>query len=172
MYHKKFIEFLKKHNLYDEEVLNYWKDNKTSFDYREEEKRDLIGCFYILRNNILEKIKLIVPFIESDKTVLINIHEYIHLFLLYPKLGKKCKIGLDKEVLPIFYEKVYIQENPTPQLIEYHEYLNSFIKKSDQQEYIIALNLSGELLKNYKNKNINKLDHKVKKLVKKPKTYY
>ncbi len=165
MYYQKFIDFLKKHNLYDEDVINYWKNHKVSFDYREEEQRDFIGCFYMLRDNVLEKISLIVPFIDNDKTVLINIHEYVHLFLLYPKLRKKCIIGIDKEVLPILYEKIYIHENPTDELINYYEYLNSFIEKSGKEEYLIALDISEQLLENNYS-NIRQLERKTKKLTK------
>ncbi len=167
MYYQKFIEFLKRHNLYNEEILNYWKNNRIIFDYREEEKRDLIGCYYAFKNNILTKINLIVPIMNDDKTVLINIHEYIHLYLLYDKIGKKCKINEDKEVLPIFYERLYIHENPTKELQEYYEYLNSFIMKEKTKEYLIALEISDILLKKYLNKDINTLSRKSQKLTKK-----
>ena len=64
MYYKKFITFLKEHNLYDEEILEYWKNNKLMFDYRDDEKRELIGCFYKIENNILKEIKIIINGME------------------------------------------------------------------------------------------------------------
>ena len=77
MYYKKFIEFLKTHNIYDEEIVKYFNNNSTRFDYLEEEYRPFIGVYYMTEGDILTKVKPMVPFINSDKTVLINIHEYI-----------------------------------------------------------------------------------------------
>lgn len=164
MYYQKFINFLKKHNLYNEEVLTYWKNNKMSFDYREEEQRDLIGVYYKFKTNILERIQLIVPFIDNDKTVLINIHEYIHLLLLYPYINKKCVIDKDKEVLPFYFERLYIEENNTEELKEYYQYLNRMIIKDNINEYIIALKKSDILLKKYRKKDIKQLKRLIKKI--------
>lgn len=170
MYYQKFINFLKEHNLYNEEIINYWQKNKLVFDYLDDEKRQLIGCFYIIEKGKLKNIKIIVPFIDDDKTILINIHEYIHLLLLYPKIYKKCNIGIDSEILPLFYERIYIEENKTEELLNYYNYINNFIIQQQQKEYIIALNLSKQLLEIYNNDNIYKLEKKAKKLVKKYKT--
>ena len=167
MYYQKFINFLKEHNLYNEEVVEYWKNNRTLFDYRDEEKRGFIGCFYQYKKEYLTKIHLIVPFINNDKTILINIHEYIHLLTLYNKIGKKYKIGDDKEVLPFLYERIFIKENKTDELLNYYQYLNKTIIEDNKEEYLIALNLSEILLKEYNNDNIYKLDKKSKKLTKK-----
>lgn len=167
IYYQKFINFLKEHYLYDEKILEYWKNNRTLFDYRDEEKRDLMGCFYQYEKEYLTKIHLIVPFIDNDKTVLINIHEYIHLLTLYNKIGKKCKIGDDKEVLPFLYERIFINENKTDELLKYYQYLNQSIIESNVNEYLIALHLSEILLEEYDNDAIHKLDKRAKKLTKK-----
>ena len=169
MYYKKFIDFLKKYNIYDEETINYWKENRILFDYRDEEKRWLIGCYYEYKNDRLEKISLAVPFIDNDITNLINIHEYIHLLLLYNNLGKKYYPGDEKEVLPFLYELLYIKENKTEELINYHKFLNKTIIKENKKEYIIALHLSDAILKSYNKDNIFKLEKKIKRLVKKNK---
>lgn len=48
------------------------------------------GCFPILSdNNILIDIRLIVPFIQDEKTLLVNIHEFAHAFELYEVLGNE-----------------------------------------------------------------------------------
>ena len=169
MYYEKFINFLKKHNLYDEEVIQYWTKNKISFDYLEEESRCLIGCYYKIENKILTKISLIVPFIDNDKTVLINIHEYIHLLLTYHKLGYKYKLDPSREILPIFYERIFIRENETASLLNYYNYLNSYIIEENLNEYVLALKISDILLKTYNNDNVFKLENKAKKLVRKNK---
>ncbi|MBQ6538952.1 MAG: hypothetical protein IJL76_01590 [Bacilli bacterium] len=166
MYYKKFIEFLKTHNIYDEEIVKYFNNNSTRFDYLEEEYRPFIGVYYMTEGDILTKVKPMVPFINSDKTVLINIHEYIHLYLIYNKINKPVNIMTrDREVLPIFYEKVFVKENPSLELLKYHEHLNESIYNEGQDEYLLALKLSNELIDSYENDDIKKLNHKVKRLV-------
>lgn len=91
-YYKKFIRFLKEHNLYDAEALEYLRNNGVFFDFLEEENRDFIGCRYILdKNKKLQKIQICAPFIRDEKTILINIHEFTHGLMLYKYLGKKLK---------------------------------------------------------------------------------
>ena len=45
------------------------------------------------------------------QTLLINIHEYVHALIIYNSLGKKEDIGLEKEVLPMMYEEMYVVES-------------------------------------------------------------
>ena len=167
--YNKFIEFLDKHNLYDKDILKYFQSNSLIFDYSNEEFRDFIGCYYSFdKSGRLIKIKACVPYIYDDKTILINIHEYIHFYLLYKKIGKKFIIGLDAEVLPILYEKIYILENPSVELLSYEEYLNNFIIDSDDKKYILALKLQDELINLYnKGLSIERLNFKVKVLARK-----
>lgn len=165
MYYQKFINFLKEHHLYDEQMYEYWYINSIRFDYREEEKRDFISTFYKYNKKKLDKIWSIVPFIDNDITVLINIHEYVHFVVLYNKLGKKCNIKKDCEVLPLFFEKIYINENNNLKLLEYYDYLNNFIVNNGKEEYLLALDLIDDLVNYYDNQNIDKLNSKVKKLV-------
>ena len=167
MYYQKFIDFLKNHNLYDEKVFKYWQENSTYFDYRDEDSRIFMGCFYQYENGYLRKIGLFIPFIDDDKTLLINIHEYIHLLLLYYKIGTKHKIGNDKEVLPLFFERIFVEENNTKELNKYYQYLNQIINEENKEEYILGLKLSDSIKEKYNNDNIFKLDKKVKKLIKK-----
>ena len=169
VYYNKFIEFLKKHNIYDEIILEYWKNNRILYDYRDEDNRWITGCYYEYKKNRLNKITLGVPYINDKKTLLINIHEYIHLYLLYHKLGKKYKIGKDKEVLPFLYERIFIKEDNTKELRDYYKILNQTIISEQEEEYLIALSLSEKLLNEYSNDNIFNLDKKVKHLVKKNK---
>lgn len=165
--YQKFISFFKSHQLYDEEMFRYFQNNSLLFDYRMEEYIDFIGCFYAFDKKILKSIKLVVPYIMDDKTILINIHEYIHAILFYQRLGKGCEVGLDREILPMLYEKIYLLENPSQELEKYEQYLNHFIYKNDDIEYIIALELQEELLDLYfKGANMHQLDKKAKRLVK------
>ncbi len=166
-FYLRYIRFLKEHSLYKEEVFQYIYNQALLFDYYlEEEGRNFIGCFCIYNKKYLSKINIFVPYIVDSKTVLVNIHEYVHAFLLYSKLGTKYKVSIDQEVLPIFFEKVYMLEYPSLELTEYKKYLNQLIKENDL-EYHIALELQDELLKKYKvGMNVHRLDKKVKRLVK------
>ncbi|MBQ8193152.1 MAG: hypothetical protein IJZ46_03675 [Bacilli bacterium] len=171
----KFIDFFKRHNLYNERVFRYIRENSTLFDYREEEYRSYISTVPVIgKDKRLKAVKLIVPHIGDDKTILINIHEYIHALLFYNKLGKYFEIGPEIEILPLFYERLYILENPTEELIKYKEFLDNIIIEENREEYIIALNSQEELHKYFTegNTNIESLEKKSKKLSKKYKKEY
>lgn len=168
-YYKDFIDFFKKHNLYEEKMFDYIRRNSTLLDYRDDEQRIFIGCFYICgKQNILQKIKLCVPFINSQITILINIHEYLHAIELYSKIGKKYQSKDTEEVLPMLYESLYFLDNPSKELENHLLYLNSRIKDDSKESYKIALSIEKELLKYYKEENpdFKKLQNKVKKLTK------
>ena len=167
MYYRKFIDFLIEHNIYNKEELDYYESNRIQFDYQDKEQRDFIGCYCSLKDNILIKINIIVPFIDDDKTLLINIHEYIHFILFYPHLNKKCRIGIDKEVLPIYYERIFIEENKTKELEAYYKYLKYRIISNDDKAYLLALKVTDILLEKQKEENIYKMEKRVKKLSKK-----
>ena len=49
-YYKKFIHFLKEHNLYDENAMEYLHEKGIFFNYLEEENRDFIGCYFAIRS--------------------------------------------------------------------------------------------------------------------------
>ena len=170
IYYEEFINFFKKHDLYNEELFNNIRLNSYLFDYRDDEKRAFIGCYCNTNSNdTIKDITLCVPFIDSKKTILINIHEYIHALILYQYLNKKYKITIDSEILPILYETLYILENPTEELKEFQEKLNSKIDKENNINYQIALKVQNELLKYYKKStpNLQKLQSKAKKLARK-----
>lgn len=165
-----FINFFKKHNLYSEEAFKYLIKNTIYFDYREEDKRPYIGYHYLTdKNSILKEIKLYLPYISDYKTLLINIHEYIHALHLYRRLEKKYKKELDSEILPMLYEKIYLLENPNEILEEFLKYLNTLITENSPQEYKIALLVQEELLKYYieKKPSFEKLQRKARKLTRK-----
>lgn len=164
----KFIDFFKRHNLYDEKIFNYLRENSVMFDYRDEDSRPFIGCYYTYsKDDKLKKISLCVPFIDDDITILINIHEYIHGILMYNKIGYKYKAGIDCEVLPMLYERIFVEETQNEKLKEYLKYLNKNILESSNPEYQLALNVQDELLEEYnKNKKIKTLNKKIKKLTK------
>ncbi len=168
IYYSKYINFLKRHHLYNEKCLNYIQQNALYIDYRDEDSRDFIGCFYQYKNGYLTKIRLCIPYIiDDERTVLINIHEYVHALILFQNLNTKYQVEEEREVLPLLFEKIYISENPSPELIQYEDYLNQVIKENDFV-YQVGLEVQEELLHYYHlGMNIKTLNRKATHLVKK-----
>jgi len=167
-YPEHLILFFKKHNLYNKEMFDYLSKNTTIIDYEYEEQRIFIGCFYTFdKNGILKSIHLVLPYQYDEITTLICIHELIHGIELYKKLNKKAKITNDCEVLPILYEKIYVEEIKTKKIYEYQQYLDNLISK-DSEKYYIALSIRDELYKEY-NYDMKKIKKKSIKLIKKHK---
>lgn len=46
IYYKKFIDFLKKHNLYDEESFIFINSCTRNIDYEKLQEREFVGCYY------------------------------------------------------------------------------------------------------------------------------
>ena len=86
-YYNKFINFFKEQNLYNEEMFTYFGNNSILFDYRDEDYHPFIGCFYLTKDNKVTKISLVVPYLNSEVSTLINIHEYTHAIILYKHLN-------------------------------------------------------------------------------------
>ena len=165
----KFFEFLHTHNIYDEEVYKYFLNHSDNFDYYNEDfYRCYIGCNYIKdRNDILKEIRPCVPRRVDDITTMINIHEYVHTLCAYSRLNRKFKLDDNCEILPIFYEKLFILECNNPQLNAYENVLDSAALGSSDIRYIKATKISNELLDSYEydefklvSKNMNKLNRK------------
>lgn len=168
-----FINFFKKHNLYDKEMFDYLRNNSILFDYLDEDKHPYIGYHYLTdKEGKLTKIILFVPYIDDYHTILINIHEYIHGIILYNKLGKKYKQDKDSEILPLLYEKLYLLENPDKNLEPFKKKLNENITENSPIEYKIALEVQNEIINYYQeySPNLNKLENKAKKLARKYKS--
>ncbi|MBR3161102.1 MAG: hypothetical protein IKF19_00020 [Bacilli bacterium] len=136
-----FISFLKSHNLYDRIALdNYFNDAFVVKDIH------YSGCLYIVdSNDTLLKIRACVPKIVDYETMLVNIHEYVHYYLFFKKIGKKVIIGRNCEVLPMLYEKIFIIEKNSDDLYEYEKLLNNSIDKNDLN-YVYALKIRDYLL--------------------------
>lgn len=166
-YNKNLIEFFKRHNMYDEEIFNYLQKNSIMIDYNDPEQKDFVGCFYILdKNDILKDLKLSLPYVNNEKTMLISIHEITHGIENYMKIGKKFIKDITIESLPLLYEKLYIIENPSEELIKYSEYLDKLITDECDKEYKFALAIRDELIKKY-TYNMKKTSKLVKKLSRK-----
>ena len=169
-FNDELIGFFQRHNLYEKDMFDYFSKNSTMIDYRDEDQRMFIGTFYGINrhNNKLVYIHINVPFIYDNKTMLINIHEFVHAILLYKYINKNFKMGMDYEALPMLYEKIFINEVNSKEIIEYGKWLDSLITTKNE-EYIFGLNVRDELLENY-DYNIDKMKKLVKKLAKKYKS--
>ena len=67
-------------------MFEYFSKHTQIIDYKDEEQRCFIGCFYVFeKNKKLTKIYLKLPYIYDEITMLINIHEIIHAIELYKK---------------------------------------------------------------------------------------
>ena len=170
-YYTNFINFFKKHGLYNEEIFNYIARNTTSFDYYDEELMNIRGIYY--KYNELKELtsfKLYLPYIDSEITAFMNIRPYIQAIYAYTKLGKKHKANAECETIALYFEKLYLQENPNQQLEEYLNNIHTSIKEQKtEKKYKIALNAESDLKKYIEENNpsFNELQRKAKRLSRK-----
>ena len=82
---KELISFFIKQNLYNEDFIHFMEgkiivvpNTTETFWY---------GCFPIIEDNIIKDIRVLVPRIENEKDLLINIHEFTHAIELYEELN-------------------------------------------------------------------------------------
>ncbi len=172
-YYYKFINFFEKQNLYNKETFDYFRSNSILFNYLDTDYHPFIGCYYTTKNKKVNKINLIVPYIDNDVTTLINIHEYTHAIILYQYMNKIFPEDITTEILPLLYERIYLEENKDNKVLQEHiSAINKRIVTSNNSEitkYKIALDIQNNLLEYYNNghKNIKELHRRIKKLVKK-----
>lgn len=165
----KFFEFINNHNIYDKDIYEYYINHSDRFDYYYEDfLRSGIRCNYLVNKfGILKEIRPFVPYIVDDKTTLANIHEYVHTLSTYNMLNKRFKLKDDCEILPIFYEKLFVLENNNDNLKRYEEFLDKAALESNDKKYLIAVKMFDELLNTYDYNNITDMKKKTKKLIKK-----
>ena len=165
IYYKKFIDFLQKYNLLDKESFIFISNRTKNIDYNNYEERETIGCYHKVNDKeTLKDFEVTVPKIIDERTVIINIHEYIHALILYKMLNKKYEIGLEKEVLPLMYEKIYVIENEEISFFKHERALRETINEMNNDEYIIGSKVAEDLIP-YKNEKIEKLYNESKRLV-------
>lgn len=79
--------------IYSEEYWNYISPNIKTINCPIE--TGIWGTFYFLgADQTISKIKMIVPPINCEKNLLINIHEHAHAYELYQHLGKRYDIDI------------------------------------------------------------------------------
>lgn len=103
----KFVNFLKQENMYDEDFFKYLKTRTVTTPSNTD--KSWFGCFSIIDNEILADIKLLVPEIENEDNLLVNIHEYTHAYDLYQLLGYPyIEDKMNKEARAKEMEKRYL----------------------------------------------------------------
>ena len=137
--------------------------NTTMINYSNIEERNFVGCFYILNIDKIEKIHLVIPYIVDEKTKLVAIHELVHGIELYRRLNKKYDNQNNDEVLPMLYEKIYVEEQNNQELRQYQYSLDNQIKETDTK-YHQALKIRDIIYNKY-NYNIKTMRRLSKKLI-------
>lgn len=163
-FNPKLIDFFKEHNMYETEMFKYFQKQSTMVDYDDPSQRCFVGCFYILDKTgaRLTGIRLNLPYINSDETMLISIHELTHAVFSYPKIGKRFKKDITIETLPLLYEKIYINEHPSKSLETYLHKLDGMTHEK-YPEYAFGLKAREKLYQVYQNnpKKIAKIVEKM-----------
>ena len=145
-------KFFKEHKLFDEKMFKYLENQSTMVDYDDPDQRCFVGCFYILdrTGTKLTDIRLNLPYVNSEETMLISIHELTHAIFNYPKIGKKFKKDITIEVLPLLYEKIYAEEHPSKWLQAYLHRLDGMTHEKCP-EYAYGLAAREKLYEIYQN---------------------
>lgn len=165
-YYKQFLDFLQRHKLYERESFVFISNHTVNINYNNQEERDFIGCYYSKdEEDKITNFKVWVPEIIDTTTLFINIHEYVHALILYKYLNEKYEIGLEKEALPLMYEKMYAIEEENISAKDYEKNLKETINEINTEEYIIGKKIAEELI--YKHDDIKLLNEKAKELVRK-----
>jgi len=163
-FNPKIIDFFKEHNMYDQEMFKYLQKQSDMVDYDDPDQRYFVGCFYILDKSgtRLTDLRLNLPYINSEETMLISVHELTHAIFNYPKIGKKFKKDITIETLPLLYEKIYANEHPSKWLEAYLHRLDGMTYEK-YPEYAFGLKAREKLYQVYQ-KNPEKMAKIVEKM--------
>lgn len=170
--YRNFINFFVKYNLYDEEMFNYIRSNSEIFNYLDKDMRMFIGSFALIVDSKLDEIKLFVPMIKDEETLLINVNEYVKAILMYKYLGKdnfdKYYNRTTSIAIGLLYQKLYLYDNPSKEGMVYMRKLEESFLNGNDDDYKNALNIHNELLDCHLSyKNHSKVVRSSKRLVKK-----
>ena len=159
-YKYKLITFLKKYNLFDEEKYNYLINNAFMVDTSM--ALDFIGCFYLKNEwKVITKVRLCLPRLDSDIAVMLTIHEYVHGFIMYDKIGSSYSTKASEEVLPMLYEFLYFLENRTPEMEQYRKIVDDINNNGVCFKHKLGFIMKDELAKE-RNLDINYISNIVR----------
>lgn len=164
---QKYINFLKKHEIYDEKCIRYLHRHSVKINYQD---MSLIGCTLdIDRKGRLRSFIPCVPYLYNDKMVAIYIYVYVQALELIPKLGKKYEDNFLDQLLPLFYLKLYLTENANEALWTYDQSIRNTLLEDQTNQSKILLQSLDRLIGNYyqENSEAKKMGKKAKRLAKK-----
>lgn len=137
-YNQKVIDFFKRHNMYDEKVFEYLQDNTMMVDYNDPDQRMFIGFSAWIKDGVLKRFTICIPYMQDNITMLNDIHEIAHGIYAYRKLNKKYDRNAC-ETIPMLCEKIFVSETNDEELTKYSEYLDSLIDEDSEAKYRFAL---------------------------------
>lgn len=106
---KRISEFFKTQNLYKKEFFDFIKERMLIVPSGTD--ISWYGCFPIVEDDILKDIRLLVPEIETEKDLLINIHEFTHAIELYDELEMPYEEKREqREYKAKSMEKIYLKK--------------------------------------------------------------
>ena len=168
MFNQSILDFFKRHNLYEENMFEYIYDHCDMIDYYvDEDARICIGCSYAIdkKTKKLLRFRICIPYPIDDKTMLMAIHEIVHGIVGYKFLGRRFDLGIAVEALPMLYERIYVSEHPTEELIAFANKLDNTIKPYSDPSYRFGYLVRHELYNKYE-PNYHKMDKLVRKMAK------
>lgn len=152
---EKFISFLKKYDIYREDILDFIKPKTIRIDYRNENTIGFTGVYPIMENNIIKDIRMVVPYMIDDYSISMNIHEYIHLLDVYNYLNKEYVFNDQSELLPVMYELLYAKENNNIEFLNI--YKEHILRENNYLKVLLdVFDLNDNKRKKVKTKNNNK----------------
>lgn len=101
-------DFFKQENLYKEDFFDFIKNKVKTLPSTC--PLSWYGCFPIVEDNIIKDIRLLVPEIVDEKSLLVNIHEYAHALEFFYELDTiYVERREEREAYASNMEKIYIK---------------------------------------------------------------
>lgn len=158
------INFFNSLGLYNDYVFKNIEKCSRKFDIENYLYNPPIGCYYDITDGKITSYKLSLPNIEDLLTILINIHELVHALILDSRLNEPFTNICTNEILPMFYEFVFVEKMNNKELSEkYSVYLNTLSNQYDKIHQQASKKLNT-LIKYYDTNSIKTLK-KCKKIV-------
>lgn len=166
-----FENFLKRHELFNEKVYNYIKDNSVLVKYKNIEDFSSIGCSIVLdRKGRLSQVIPIVPLPKNKKMVAINIFIYVQAMILIPNIGKVFDENSYNNILPFVFQRLFILENSNKYLLSFEEKMTANLCRENQKKYDNIMIHRNTLIEGFK-KDKESLNNEARKIRRKAKNY-
>lgn len=176
-WYSKFVKFLREQELYEEKSFNYIMNKAFFVDFTNEPVDNLkVGCTLIFSqapktfelSDRLRSFFPVMPVLNSETAVSICIYVYVQALLLVERVEKRIIDDSYNEILPLFYQKLYIVRNYNEELATYDKYLEQRLLESAPDKNRKLLKGRKDLIKFYKyaSQDTKKLSRKAKRIAK------